>query len=400
MDRESLVRRNNQLAEAFHQPPVRHRLRRAIIESVARFPFSPLTKGWNRVLFIRPDHLGDMLLATPAMRALKAARPYTEIHVLAGAWSAGVLANVPEVDLVLTTDFPGFNRAGNGGNYLAPYFKVISTARQLRQIGYGHAIIMRPDHWWGAMVAHVAGISERIGYAKQDVAPFLTQRLDMQHEHVVRQNLRLVESWTGYIPDNNVPYRYRVYESERDDISRHLAEFGIAPDERIFCIHPGAGTWVKLWDDERWATVADTLIDQLNAKVVFTGGDGERGMVVRIMNRMTHTACMTVGEFNIQELSALYERAQVVLGPDSGPLHLASAVGTPTVSLFGPADPVEFGPWGRNDKNIYLASSIGCRPCRVLDWGDDDPENHPCVRDITVGEVLEAARRAANADKH
>ena len=83
-----------------------------------------------------------------------------------------------------------------------------------------------------------------------------------------------------------------------------------------------------------------------------------------------------------------------MLGPDSGPLHLAAAVGTPTVALFGPADPVEFGTWGSPEKHIMLWSSIGCRPCRVLDWGGDAPENHPCVREIPVGTVLDAARRA------
>ncbi len=398
MDRESLVRRNRQLADAFHQPPMRHRVRRALIEAVAKFPFAPLTKGWNRVLFIRPDHLGDMLLATPAMRALKAARPYTEIHVLASAGSAGVLANVPEVDLALTIEFPGFSRGRDNDNYIAPYTQILRVSRQLRQIGYGHAIVMRPDHWWGAMLAHVAGISERIGYATEDVAPFLTQSLTPQHEHAVRQNLRLVESWTGGIPDADVPFDYRVYDSDREAVNQYLQHCGLMPDDPIFCIHPGSGSWVKLWENDRWATVADTLIDQLDASVVFTGGDGERGMVARIINRMGHRACLTAGEFNVQQLAALYERSRVVLGPDSGPLHLAAAVGTPTVTLFGPADPVEFGPWGARDRQIYLASGIGCRPCRVLDWGDDDPAYHPCVRDISIGQVLEAARRAANAD--
>ena len=92
------------------------------------------------------------------------------------------------------------------------------------------------------------------------------------------------------------------------------------------------------------------------------------------------------------------ERAKVVLGPDSGPMHLAAAVGTPTVALFGPADPLEFAPWGSKDKHIVLTSPIGCRPCRVLDWGDDMAKYHPCVNDITIGQVLEAARTVFNTD--
>lgn len=396
MDREALVRRNLQLAEAFHQAPPQHRLRRAIIEMVARFPFAPLTKGWNRVLFMRPDHLGDMLLAIPAMRALKAAQPYLEIHVLAGPWSATLLSNVEEVDLVLTIEFPGFNRSQEKKNVVDPYLQVLRVSRQLRQIGYGHAVVMRPDHWWGAMLAHMAGISERIGYNTQDVSPFLTTAHDLVHEHVIRQNLRLVESWTGALDTPDVPYRFSFPEKERIDANNFLRRSGIAEPHRIVCIHPGSGTWAKRWDDARWAQVADALTEQLDVQVVFTGSDGERAMIDAIVGQMEQDACITAGEFNLDQVAALYQRADLVLGPDSGPLHLAAAVNTPTVTLYGPADPVEFGPWGDPEKHIVLASNIACRPCRVLDWGDDEPEFHPCLRDITIGDVLDAARRLVN----
>lgn len=396
MTREGLVYRNQQMAEAFHKPPVQHQMRHYFIEAVAKFPFAPLTKGWNHILFIRPDHLGDMLLATPAMRALKEARPYTEIHVLAGPWSAPILANVPEIDLVLTIDFPGFVRGQEKRNYVSPYIQLIKVSRQLRQIGYGHAVIMRPDHWWGAMLAHVAGISERIGYATENVGQFLTQAIPFQHEHAIRQNLRLVEQWTGAISDEDVPYHLDIFDDERETIKQYLSKFGMKQGQAYFCIHPGSGTWVKRWENELWAKVADTLIEQLDATVVFTGSNSERSMTTDIQNRMQNKSYSTAGELNIEMLAALYEKALLVIGPDSGPLHLAAAVGTATVALFGPADPIEFAPWGDKRRHIVLYSAIGCRPCRVLDWGDDGPENHPCVREISIGQVLEAARTVVN----
>src|SRR5690606_30205365 len=134
-------------------------------------------------------------------------------------------------------------------------------------------------------------------------------------------------------------------------------------------------------------------IEQLGARVVFTGGEHELSMIRRIVQRMTRPACIIAGETHIGQLAALYVRSLVVLGPDSGPLHLAAAVDTPTVSLFGPADPVEFGPWGSPEKHLILASDIGCRPCRILDWADDNPAYHPCLRDITIAQVLTAARQ-------
>lgn len=395
MDREALVRRNKQLAEAFHQPPVQHRLRHYMINAVSKFPFWALTKGWNRFLFIKPDHLGDMLLALPAMRALKKAQPYSEIHVLAGPWAASVLTNVPEVDLALTVDFPGFARDTEKTNYITPYTQLMRVSRQLRQIGYGHAIIMRPDHWWGAMLAYVAGISERIGYDIENVSPFLTQAIPHEYGHAIRQNLRLIEEWTGKIPDEDVQYKYDVYDDEQNTIRGYLNDYGII-DQPYFCIHPGSGTWVKRWHNDLWAKVADTLIDQLDTRVIFTGTDGERAMINAIQNRMTHRSYTSAGDLSIEQLAALYQNAKVVLGPDSGPLHLAAAVKTPTVALFGPADPIEFAPWGDKKHHKIVTSDIACRPCRVLDWGDDDPDYHPCVHDISIGQVLEAARTVVN----
>ena len=92
------------------------------------------------------------------------------------------------------------------------------------------------------------------------------------------------------------------------------------------------------------------------------------------------------------QLAALYRRSLAVLGADSGAMHVAAAVGAATVALFGPADPHEFAPWGDRRRQAVVASDIACRPCRILEWRDDELENHPCVREITVEEVLRAAR--------
>ncbi|MHB8629092.1 MAG: glycosyltransferase family 9 protein [Aggregatilineales bacterium] len=81
----------------------------------------------------------------------------------------------------------------------------------------------------------------------------------------------------------------------------------------------------------------------------------------------------------------------------TGPLHLAVACGTPTVHLYGPTDPSEFGPWGDPNRHVVLTSAISCRPCRILDWPDTDAANHPCVRDIPPRAVIEAVLRAAES---
>lgn len=397
MDRKALVARNRAMAEAYHRIPFKHRLRRVMLRSLGVIPFMPVnTEGTPRILVIRPDHLGDMLLTTPAIHALKAAQPLAEIHALVGPWSAGALANYPEIDVALTLAFPGFTRNPKD-SIGSPYQTAISASRMLRKIGYESAVIFRPDHWWGAMLAHLAGIRQIIGYDLPDVAPFLTDPVAYKDEHVVRQNMRLVEYWTG--SGTQAQFRFPVDAVDKGFVQGYLEAWDITPDTDLICIHPGSGTWVKRWDDSRWAVVADTLADQLNAQIVITGSDHEFQLAKAMADEMTHKPCIMTGDTQIGQLAALYARSRVVLGPDSGPLHLAAAVGTPTVTLFGPARVQEFGPWGPPEKHIALTSDIGCIGCGILDWEGDAAENHPCMQDITVGRVLEAARLVAHYSK-
>lgn len=397
MDRDTLVARNIKMAEAFHRRSFKEKVRRAALYDLARVPIQMVTPPLReRILLVRPDHLGDVLLTTPAIRALREARPHAEIHALTGPWSASVLADYDAIDLILTLPFPGFSRSPKP-NLQSPYEQLWRSSRQLRRIGYSSAVIFRPDHWWGAMLVKFAGIPHRVGYEIDEVGPFLTERHPQEGGHVVAQNLRLVSGWTGPLDPQSVRLTYPVQESDRQFIRGYLEEWGLTDNSRLVVIHPGAGTPIKRWESERWATVADALARELDATVVLTGGDHEMPLAREIATHMRTPACFVIGDTQVGQLAALYERALIVLGPDSGPLHLAVATLTPTVALFGPADPTEFGPWGPPERHRVLTSPIGCRPCRILDWSGDDPALHPCVREITVGHVLQAARQAVRA---
>jgi lipopolysaccharide heptosyltransferase II len=390
--RNALVIRNRLMTEAYHRSSLTHRVRETLVEAAARMPFIPCrTPHMERILLIRPDHLGDVLLTTPAIRALRAARPEAELHALIGGWSADVLGAYPEIDLVLTLDFPGFTRTAKQ-SVRSPYQLALATANRLRRIGYSSAVILRPDHWWGALVAKLAGIPVRVGYDLPQVSGYLTERIPHTYQHAVKQNTRLVARWTGLLDDADLDYGFPIKPEDTAYVEGYLDEWGVTKRERLICIHAGSGTTVKQWPAERWSTVADTLTDQLDGRIVLTGGEHEVQTAMKIAEGMTHQPIIMAGDTRVGQLAALFARASLTLGPDSGPLHLAAAVGSATVTLFGPADPVEFGPWGPPERHAILTSDIGCRPCRVLDWSADNLEYHPCVREITVARVLEAAR--------
>jgi ADP-heptose:LPS heptosyltransferase len=400
VDREALVLRNQKMAEAFHQPPLRHRARRTLLTAFAAIPFIPQRRMHHpRILLIRPDHIGNVLLSTPAIAALRRALPETELHALVGPWSADVLGGYAELDAVLTLDFPGFSRTPKQ-NWRSPYELALHTASGLRRVGYDAAIILRPDHWWGALVSRLAGIPRRIGYNLPDVSPYLSEPIKLEQEHTVLQSVRLIETLLRRsIHRDTLPLTFTPREIDHAWIQGYLEGWQVESTRKIIAIHPGSGTWVKQWEETRWAVIADALHEQLDAEIIFTGDEPELPMISRIIAQMKHIPTLLVGDATIGQLAALYARCAVVIGPDGGTLHLASAVGTPTVTLFGPADPQEYGIWGAADRHIMLTSTIGCRPCRVLDWGIDDPANHPCLRDISIDRVLNAARRLAQRDR-
>ena len=392
MDRETLVIRNKQMAAAFHQPSLKHRLRDGVLSAISKAPIVPQNTNVHRLLIIRPDHLGDVLLSTPAIQAIKRKRPDMSIHVLCGEWSADLLSNYDEIDLALTLQFPGFQRHASS-RASNPWLLAVKSAQMLRQIGYSSTIIMRRDHWWGAMLAFLAGIRERIGYDLPNVAPFLTTALKYRRQHAVEQNLRLAETWIGDINSEQIQLVYPLESDDAAYIDKYLGEWQIPPDQSVICIHPGAGAAIKLWPADKWAKAADILSARFSAAIIFTGSSSEAALISDIAAKMKEKAYIIAGATHIGQLAALYKRSLLVLGPDSGPMHLAAAVATPTVTLFGPADPAEFAPWGNPRRHAVLTSAIGCRPCRILDWRDDPLRYHPCVAEITISQILNEARR-------
>ena len=392
IDRTALARHNQQLAAARHARTQREKVRSLLLHAMAHFPVRSIPGDGRTILLIRPDHLGDVLLTIPAIRALRQARPDARLVALAGPWSAGVVSAYPDIDVTLTLPFPGFSRNPTRPS-AHPYRLASEWARQLRQLEADTAIIFRPDHWWGGLLARLAGIPQRVGYATPDLSPFLTDTRPLRTGHAVEHSMSLVQSWTGPVPAP--PLTFPVDNADRALIRQKLADAGLPAGAPRVIIHPGAGTHIKQWPAAHWARVADRLITEWGQPAIFTGGDHEIRLVREITDLMRGPAISLAGETNLFELAALYEGARVVLGPDSGPLHLATAVQTPTVHLFGPADPVEFGPWGDPQHHAVLTTDIACRPCRVLDWPGASAAEHPCVRDIGPDAVIAAALRVS-----
>jgi ADP-heptose:LPS heptosyltransferase len=186
------------------------------------------------------------------------------------------------------------------------------------------------------------------------------------------------------------PTRYLVTEPDRAWAEAWLAAHSISAGERIVAIHPGAGAAVKQWPTANWATVGEALASR-EVRIVLTGGAAERPLTAALAGAMPSPVVDAAGQTTLAQLAALYRRASLVIGSDSGPLHLAVAVGAPTVHLYGPVPASKFGPWGDTARHIVLATGWPCAPCDKLDWPAEALSRHQCMATITPDAVLQAA---------
>jgi ADP-heptose:LPS heptosyltransferase len=362
-----------------------------------------------RILLVRPDHLGDLVLTTPVPGALRARVPGAQITCMVGPWASEIVARHPAIDRLITCPFPGFTRAAQSA--LAPYVLLFRTAQQLRRSRFDLAINLRPDFWWGAALIYLAGIPRRVGYALPPGQAFLTDALPFRApEMATISNLRLASAGLRALGDAGLeePYNPERYplaflptQEERDQVEERLRREGIEAGTPVIVIHPGTGAAVKLWRTEAWANCANALLTSSSwasqpesPRILLTGSRSERPMLEEIA-REIHLPVALITDATVGQLAALLGRASCVLAVDNGPAHIAVAQGTPTVQVFGPTDPRIFGPWGSSQRHIVIASTQRCPgcpaiPCGRLDWRPEELAEHPCVRVISEQQVLAA----------
>jgi heptosyltransferase-2/heptosyltransferase-3 len=361
---------------------------------------------------IKPDHLGDVLLSTPALRLLRQQCPHTHIVMLVGPWSAFLLARNPHIDTVLTVPFPGFQRGAARRSPLAPYLLLLRTAALLRAGHFDIGLLLRDDHWWGAALLLLAGIPHRVGYAVPECSPFLNEALPWHpQQHVTRQALAVVrragsdatrpsipkQPHTSLVNDAAspavLPLHFTPAPADAAWADIWLHQHDIGEHERLIVLHPGTGGAAKLWQPEHWAQTANRLAAHPHLRLLLTGGPGEEALVQPIARLLEREPLILVGKTSVGQLAAVLGRAALVMGVDSGPLHLAVSQGTPSLHLFGASDAERFGPWGDSTRHVVLCAGLWCSPCGVFAACPRHTSPPECMQQITVEQVVQTAQR-------
>ena len=319
----------------------------------------------RRIVFIRTDRLGETLLNLPAVAALKAGLPQASLTLLVHPQLQPLLASLPGVERVLTLDAGGEGAWG---------MRAIRLGQRLRAHRFDLAMVSNPKKEVHAAV-WLAGIPIRVGYDRK-WGGLLTHRLPerraLGERHEVEHNLDLLRVLG--VPIAAPSWQLPRFEREQRDALRLLEQQGIPPSEPFMAVHPWTSNPAKQWPAARFQQLIRTAWESLRLRAAVIGGAESVAHAGTVLPVECPVANL-VGRLTLSELAGLLQRAALLVSNDSGPVHLAAAVHTKTVVLFGTTDPAtgptRWGPWGSGHLAIWK----------------------PSMDAITVDEVLAAVRQ-------
>jgi lipopolysaccharide heptosyltransferase II len=361
---------------------------------------APRTIQPKRILVIRLDLIGDLVLSLTAVRALKRTYPDAEIDLLALPSSAKVALSDPALSQIIVYD-PNVWRRPKALVQPKNWREAMAVIRQLRVRYYDIAISVFGD--WAAILAVLSGAKRRVGFGRESYPGFMTDNISGQHwdsrdhQHEVDYCLALAhEAGATITADDRVPQLY-VDEWARIEIEELLLKEGIHPDTPLIVCHVSSNNGQsKRWPIPYWATLIERLLCANVAQVVFSGAPDDLPLIESITRQMhkhtEHPAINLAGKTSLTQLAALLQRADLLISGDSGPMHIAAAVGTPLIAIHGPTDPVLSGPVSPHA--TILRSDIWCSPCyKAKDTADCRFFTTQCMKNITPNQVFDVVQK-------
>jgi ADP-heptose:LPS heptosyltransferase len=353
-----------------------------------RSPEGSIPREAARVLVVQLDHLGDAVMTTSILPALRRQFPQAQIDVLAAPWNGDVFAGRTEIHRIYLSRHNRFRR---GGAWLWP-FSLVYWACHLRRRRYDVAIDVRGDFTIGLLM-RLSGARRRVGWPCAGGGFLLTDRVDyVAGRHEVESRHAVLRALGVEVRHPAAPTFAPTTDADRF-ITHMLGDFrrGVRP---LLVFHIGAGTAAKTWPAEHWRELIGRSIVELDARILLVGGGSEVDTARAITHDQFWPGVMDwTGRLTLDHLAALARRASLFVGADSGPAHLAAAAGAEVLVLFsGAADPRQWRPWG--DRVRVLKHDVPCAPCFLRNCRF---AAHPCLTELLPTAVVEAMRDLIDA---
>jgi heptosyltransferase-2 len=332
----------------------------------------------NRILVRSTNWVGDAILTTPAVRAVRKNFPDAEVSILAKPWVAPIFYNNSDIDHIMVYDSEGRHNGWSGR---------VRLSRSLRDGRFDLAILLQ-NAFEAALLAYLAGIPRRLGYKTDGRHLLLTHGLPLEPRlkrvHEIEYYLGILEG-AGLRSDGR-ELTLRVSDKERHEAEAFLSEYQVNSGQPLVGISPGATYGpAKRWFPERFAALCDRLQESSGACIVILGGPDDAAIGDQVSHFMEIPPVNLCGKTTLRQAVSVIDRCHLLVTNDSGLMHVAAALDIPLVAIFGSTNPVTTGPSGSRSHIVKVP--MDCSPCLKTSC----PEDHRCMEEISVDQVYEVA---------
>jgi lipopolysaccharide heptosyltransferase II len=342
----------------------------------------------DNVLCVRLDTLGDVLMTTPALRALKESRPGRRLTLLTSPAGAEVAGLVPEIDDILVYGAPWMKATARRADS-RPELAAVERLRGGRFDAAAVFTVYSQNPLPAAFLCFLADIPLRLAHCRENPYQLLTHWVPDPDpsdpvRHEVRRQLDLVAAVGCRTADERLSIRFS--EAARRRVRTLLGGLGLPEGRPWVVVHPGASAPSRRYPPEQFARATRLLALESGYPIVFTGSESERGLVEKVRALMGAPSHSLVGRLGLEEFAALLASAPVLLSNNTGPVHVAAAVGTPVVDLYALTNP-QHTPWAVPHRVLF--HDVPCKYC----YKSVCPEgHHDCLRRVTPQSVAAAVR--------
>ncbi|MGD2124490.1 MAG: lipopolysaccharide heptosyltransferase II [Desulfobacteraceae bacterium] len=346
-----------------------------------------MTENLKSILIIKLSAIGDVVHTLPLLEVLRKNFPDARIDWLVEEEASQIIEGHEALNHLIVSQRKSWQKKLlRPGGQVSALKEIRRFLKELRSEAYDLVIDLQGLFKSGLLTGLSRG-RRKIGFTfgREGSSLFLTEKplavnID---QHAIDRYMKAVEylncskdSWKGHIP---------IRPSDKQPIDRHLDENGLS-GKGLVAINPMARWKTKLWEPQRFAALADRIQKELSCKVVFTGSGHDRLAIDRIISYMKERPLNLAGKTGLRELAYLYSACPIAITTDTGPMHIAAAMGTSVVALFGPTAPQRTGPYGKGHQ--VIREDIECSPCFKKRCG-----HMTCMKEITVERVFESARQ-------
>ncbi|SDC08716.1 heptosyltransferase-3 [Candidatus Frackibacter sp. WG12] len=329
----------------------------------------------EKILILDFLAIGDLVFITPLLKTLSKNYPDAEIEISIQKQLVDILRYNPHIDRIIPFDKKGDHSSLSG---------YLSYIKELRAVNADLTITLQ-DNPRLALLAKLSGAPRRIGFARHWSRKFFytdpVYPNDKQHR--VNYYLDIARALPEVKDIYDEGLEMYVNEREKEEIKDFLAKLGVESNDRVIGLNIGGNWPTKRWPREKFAQLGDALVQQ-GYKVIILGGPGDVEDAELIRQKMKEEVLIAAGKTTLLQLAALEAELDVVISGDTGPMHMAVAMGAKVVALFGPTETWRYRPYG--DEHQVITLDLDCQPCHEKECSEREWE---CMKELDVGEVLE-----------